>query len=115
MNEMTAYLICRLDAIGAFVLFLMCIIPLIIGIIMTLISVVEDGLTKSSKKTIRTVGICLLVFSLFGALLKTFIPSTREMIMIKLAPKITNVENLKVLKEQIIEITKEISFALNKD
>lgn len=77
MNEMTAYLISRLDAIGAFVLVLMCIIPLIIGIIMTVVSVVEDGLTKSSKKTIRIIGISLLVFSLFGVMLKTCIPSTR--------------------------------------
>lgn len=113
MNEMTAYLISRLDAIGAFVLFIMCIIPLIVGIIMTLLSVCEDNLTKSSRKTIRIVGICLLVLSLFGAMLKTCIPSTQQMIMIKLAPKITNVENLKVLKENIIEITKEISSALN--
>lgn len=91
------------------------IVPFLIGLIMTLVSVVEDGLTKSSKKTFRIVGICLLVFSLFGAMLKTCIPSTREMIMIKLAPKITNVENLKVFKEHIIEITKEISSALDKN
>lgn len=113
MNEMTAYLISRLDAIGVFVVFFMCIIPLIIGIIMTVVSVVEDNLTKSSKKTFRIVGICLLIFSLFGAMLKTCIPSTRQMIMIKLAPKITNVENLKVLKDNIIEITKEISSAID--
>lgn len=112
MSEMTAYLICRLNAIGAFVLFFMCIIPLIIGIIMSIVSVFEDSLTESSKKTMRIVGVCLIVFGVFGAMLKTCIPSTRQMIMIKLAPKITNVENLKLLKEEIIEITKEISSAL---
>jgi hypothetical protein len=32
--------------------------------------------------------------------------------MIKLAPKITNVENLQLLKANIIEITKEINSAL---
>lgn len=112
MSEMTAYLISRLDAIGAFVIFFMCIIPLIIGIIMTIVSAVEDDLTESSKKTIRIVGICLLVLSLFGAILKTCLPTTHEMIMIKLAPKITNVENLKLLKANIIDITNAIGSAL---
>ena len=112
MNEMTAYLICRLDAIGAFVTFFMCIVPLVIGSIMAFASVVDDTLTESYKKTLRIAGIWLLVFGLFGAMLKTCIPSTQEMIMIKLAPKITDVENLKLLKTNIIEITKEISSAL---
>ena len=112
MSELTAYLICRLDAIGAFVVFFMCIIPLIIGFIMTTVSGFDDTLIESSKKTVRIVGICLLVFGFFGAMLKTCLPSTQEMIMIKLAPKITDVENLKLLKTNIIEITKEISSAL---
>ena len=112
MNEMTAYLISRLDSIGAFVLFFMCIIPLIVGIIMTIGSVTDDDLTQSEKKIFRIVGICLLVLSLFGAILKTWIPTTKEMIMIKLAPKITNVENLQLLKTNIIEITNAISSAL---
>lgn len=109
---MTAYLICRLDAIGAFVVFFMCIVPLVIGIIMAVASAADDTLTESDKKIFRIVSICLLVFGLFGAMLKTCIPSTKEMIMIKLAPKITNVENLKLLKANIIEITNEISSAL---
>ena len=109
---MTAYLICRLDAIGSFVIFFMCIIPLIIGFGMTLASSLDDSLTESGKKTCRIFGICLLVFGLFGAMLKTCIPSTQEMIMIKLAPKLIDVENYKLLKANIIEITKEISDAL---
>ena len=112
MNEMTAYLISRLDSIGAFVLFFMCIIPVAIGIVMTIASIVDDSLTESDKKTFRIVGICLLVFALFGSILKTCIPTTKEMIMIKLAPKITNVENLQLLKTNIIEITNAISSAL---
>lgn len=112
MSEMTAYLISRLDAIGAFVVFFMCIIPFIIGIFLMIGSVTGDNLTESCKKTLKNVGICLLVFGLFGAMLKICIPSTKEMIMIKLAPKITNVENLKLLKANIIEITNEISSAL---
>lgn len=112
MNEMTAYLISRLDSIGAFVLFFMCIIPVAIGLVMTIASIVDDSLTESDKKTFKIVGICLLVFALFGAILKTWIPTTKEMIMIKLAPKITNVENLQLLKVNIIEITNAISSAL---
>lgn len=112
MSEMTAYLICRLDAIGAFVVFFMCIVPFIIGIFLMIGSVTGDNLTESEKKIFRIVSICFLVFGLFGAMLKTCIPSTKEMIMIKLAPKITNVENLKLLKANIIEITNEISSAL---
>ena len=112
MNEMTAYLISRLDSIGAFILFFMCIIPVIVGIVMTIASVTDYDLTESEKKIFRIVGICLLVFALFGAMLKTCIPTTKEMIMIKLAPKITNVENLQLLKTNIIEITNAISSAL---
>jgi hypothetical protein len=112
MSELTAYLICRLDAIGAFVVFFMCIIPIVIGIVMVVASAADDTLTESGKKKLRIAGIWVLVFALFGAILKTCIPSSKEMIMIKLAPKITNVENLKVFKEHIIEITKEISSAL---
>ena len=112
MNEMSAYLISRLDAIGLFVVFFMCIIPVVIGIVMTIAGSVDDSLTKSEKKIFKIVGICLLVFALFGAILKTCIPSTKEMIMIKLAPKITNVENLQLLKSNIIEITNAIGSAL---
>lgn len=112
MDEMTVYLICRLDAIGRFVAFFMGALPLIIGIILIISGVIAEDLTEGCKKTFRTVGICLLVFSVFGAMLKTCIPTTQEMIMIKLAPKITNVENLKMFKENIIEITKEIRSAL---
>lgn len=112
MSEMTAYLICRLDAIGTFVMFFMCVVPLFIGIVMCIASAVDDTLTESYKKTLRIASVYLLVFGLFGAMLKTCIPSTQEMIMIKLAPKITDVENLKLLKTNIIEITKEISSAL---
>ena len=112
MSEMTAYLISRLDAIGAFVVFFMCIIPVAIGIVMTIASIVDDSLTERCKKTFRIIGICLLVLALFGAILKTCLPTTKEMIMIMLAPKITNVENLKLLKANIIEITNEISSAL---
>ena len=112
MNEMTAYLISRLDSIGAFVLFFMCIIPVVIGIVMTIASIVDDSLTESCKKAFRIVGICLLVLALFGAILKTCLPTTKEMIMIMLAPKITNVENLQLLKSNIIEITNAIGSAL---
>lgn len=112
MSEMSAYLISRLDAIGLFVVFFMCIIPLIIGFGMALASTFDDSLTESEKKIFRIVGICLLVFGLFGAMLKTCIPSTQEMIMIKLAPKITNVENLQIIKSNIIEITNAIGAAL---
>ena len=112
MSEMTAYFISRLDAIGAFVVFFMCVIPLLVGFGMTIVSVADDTLTERGKKTFRIVGICLLVFGLFGAMLKTCIPSTKEMIMIKLAPKITNVENLQLLKANIIEITNAIGSAL---
>ena len=112
MSELTAYLICRLDAIGTFVVFFMCIVPIVIGIIMVVASAADDTLTESGKNTLRIAGIWVLVFGLFGAMLKTCIPSTKEMIMIKLAPKITNVENLKLLKANIIEITNEISSAL---
>lgn len=109
---MNAYFICRLDAIGSFVVFFMCIIPILIGIIMVVASVVDDTLTENCKKSLKIAGIWVLVFGFFGAMLKTCIPSTKEMIMIKLAPKITNVENLKLLKANIIEITKEINSAL---
>ena len=112
MNEMTAYLISRLDAIGVFVVFFMCIMPLIIGIMLVACGVTADDLTESCKKTLKNVGICLLVFGLFGAILKTCLPSTKEMIMIKLAPKITNVENLQLLKANIIEIANAIGSAL---
>ena len=112
MSEMSAYLISRLDAIGAFVLFFMCIIPMVIGIVMVIAGLADDSLTKSEKKIFKIVGICLLVFGLFGAMLKTCIPSTQEMIMIKLAPKITNVENLQMIKSSIIEITNAIGAAL---
>ena len=109
---MTAYLISRLDSIGAFILFFICMIPAIIGIVMTIASVVDDSLTESCKKSFKSVGICLLVLALFGSILKTCLPTTKEMIMIKLAPKITNVENLQLLKTNIIEITNAISSAL---
>lgn len=112
MSELTAYLISRLDAIGVFVVFFMCIIPFVIGAVMVIAGVFDDTETESSKRTLRIVGIWLLVFGLFGAMLKTCIPSTKEMIMIKLAPKITNVENLKLLKENVIEITNAIGSAL---
>jgi hypothetical protein len=112
MNEMTAYLISRLDSIGAFILFFMCIIPVIVGIVMMIASVTDDDLTESDKKTFRIVGIRLLVVALFGAILNTCIPTTKEMIMIKLAPKITNVENLQLLKVNIIEIANAIDSAL---
>ena len=111
MNEMTAYLISRLDAIGIFVVFFMCIIPFAIGLVL-IISSADNSLTEKCKKTLRIVGICLFVLTLFGAILKTCIPTTKEMIMIKLAPKITNVENLQLLKESIIEITNAIGSAL---
>lgn len=112
MSELTAYLISRLDSIGTFILFFMCIIPVIIGTVMTIASVTDDDLTQSEKKIFRIVGICLLVLALFGAILKTCLPSTKEMIMIMLAPKITNVENLQLLKSNIIEITNAIGSAL---
>jgi hypothetical protein len=112
MSELTAYLICRLDAIGVFVVFFICIIPLILGIAMLIVGATDDTLTENNKKTLKIAGIWLLVFGLFGAMLKTCIPSTKEMIMIKLAPKITNIENLQLLKANIIEITKEINSAL---
>jgi hypothetical protein len=79
---------------------------------MLIVGATDDTLTENNKKTLKIAGIWLLVFGLFGAMLKTCIPSTKEMIMIKLAPKITNVENLQLLKANIIEITKEINSAL---
>ena len=112
MSEMTAYLISRLDAIGVFVVLFMGIIPFCGGFVLTLASIVDDNLTKIEKKIFRIVGICLLVFSLFGAILKTCLPSTKEMIMIMLAPKITNVENLQIIKSNIIEIANAIGSAI---
>jgi hypothetical protein len=112
MSELTAYLISRLDAIGVFVVLFMCIIPLVIGGVLVIAGVADDTETESCKRTLRIVGIWLLVFGLFGAMLKTCIPSTQEMIMIKLAPKITDVENLKLLKANVIEITNAIGSAL---
>ena len=112
MSEMTAYLISRLDAIGIFVVLFMGIIPFCTGLVLTLASIVDNSLTESEKKIFKIVGICLLVFALFGAILKTCLPTTKEMIMIMLAPKITNVENLQLLKTNIIEITNAIGSAL---
>ena len=112
MSEMTAYLISRLDAIGVFVVLFMGVIPFFIGFVLFLASTFDNNLTESEKKIFKIVGICLLVLALFGAILKTCLLSTKEMIMIMLAPKITNVENLQLLKSNIIEITNAIGSAL---
>ena len=79
---------------------------------MTMTSVMDYDLTESCKKTFKIVGIRLIVVGLFTVILSACLPTTKEMIMIKLAPKITNVENLQLLKANIIEITNAISSAL---
>ena len=101
MDELTVYFITRLDAIKAALVFFGIFITFIVLLINIWISV--DNKTDAEIVADKSNKLCIIII-LFSIVANLMLPSTRDMAIIKLVPKLTNVDNITTAKRVIIDV-----------
>lgn len=102
MDELTVYFITRLDAIKAALVFFGIVITFMILLVNIFISV-DEGKTREEIVASKCNILCCIII-MFSIVANIILPSTKDMAIIKIVPKLTRVDNITMAKQVIIEV-----------
>lgn len=102
MDELTVYFITRLDAIKAALVFFGVLITFVILLVNIFISM-DEGKTSKEIVTSKCHILCCIII-VFSIVANVILPSTKDMAIIKIVPKLTDVDNITAAKQVIIEV-----------